>query len=44
MSALVMLRIRFDNPDFGLVVGDCFKFHSIQRWAVKSEVQAGVSL
>ena len=44
MSALVMLPIRFDNPDFGMAVGDCFEFLMINRGAIKPEVQSRVFL
>ena len=44
MNALVMVPIRFDNPDLGMVVGDCVEFPSIRRGTVKSEVQSRVIL
>ena len=43
MNVLVMMvRKRFDNPDFGTRAWDYDEFPSFLRGAVKSDVQSGV--
>ena len=44
MSVLVMVRMMFDNPDFGMRAVDCDEFPFVLRGAVKSDVQLGVFL
>ena len=44
VSVLVMVRMMFDNPDFGMRAVDCDEFPFVLRGAVKSDVQLGVFL